>query len=842
MTDPLTPETGRLLTLADHAIVEEIFALALDVPAAERAALVATRSNERTEISDEVNELLAAHDRAESFLPSTEGDSLSTEPDSLALSMVGHYRLLEKIGEGGMGDVYRAERADGLFEHAVAIKVVRTSLQGADVLRRVLAERQILASLQHPNIITLLDAGATPAAQPYIVMELVDGVPLNTYCREQNLALDARLRLFVQVCRAVQYAHQRAIVHRDLKPANILVTRDGIPKVLDFGIAKLLEVSPEAAATVTGMFPGPLTPNYASPEQLRGLPVTTACDVYALGILLYEIAAGARPYDTSGQTLDHVLEMVLRTDVVRPSDAKAVDDRAKTWRSRLKGDLDAITLKAIAKEPDRRYGSAGELADDLERFLGGKPVVAQEPSTVYMLRRLVSRNKAAVAIGTASIVLILTALGVALWQRHEAKLAQARAEERFKDVRQLAHTLIFKIHDAVEPLPGSTPVRQTIVNEALAYLERLGDASRDDDSLRVELADAYRRVGSILGDPQTPNLGNRTAAIAQFERARGLVLPLASRPHPASQPVVVLVNVDRQLANAFVVQGDKARGAEFAREALTFSERRVREAPTDPLARDMLAKAAFDVAFSVRGEEAIPYWQRAGQLFDAALAEKPEDPERQRNVALVEKYWGGVLDNLQRDDEAGVHYSRARTLDEKRYASNPNSRGIQFDLAIDLANTAAMAEGAGRLDEAYDLYSRSLEMRQKLSASDPRDVRTKGRVGFVQGRLARIEIKRNRPASALEYAKSAVSILESVAAETNDATSRRELGDALVSQARAEAAAGRTSASCSSVRHALKIFQALPGPIRDLTFDDESAARMQAACDRESSGTSRDMR
>ena len=730
MSDRSNLSTGRALTTADHVLVEEIFSAALDVPATERAGLVSARSTGRAEIFTEVIELLTAHERAESFLPAADQTLLTSVPAPPTSSTAGHYRLLEKIGEGGMGDVYRAERADGLFEHAVAIKVVRTSLQGADVTKRFLAERQILASLQHPNIVTLLDAGATQAGQPYIVMELVDGAPLNTYCQHEGLTLDGRLRLFVQVCRAAQYAHQRAIVHRDLKPANILVTREGVPKVLDFGIAKLLESSSSAAATVTGFFPGPLTPNYASPEQLRGLPVTTASDVYALGILLYEIAAGVRPYDTTGQTLDHVLEMVLRTDVVRPSEAKDVENRANAWRSRLKGDLDAITLKAIAKDPDRRYGSAGELADDLERFLEGKPVVAQEPSATYMLRRLAARNKATVGMAVVSLVLIVSALGIALWQRHEAKLAQARAEERFKDVRQLAHTLIFKIHDAVEPLPGSTPVRQTIVNEALAYLERLGDASRDDDSLRVELADAYRRVGSILGDPQTPNLGNRTAAIAQFERARGLVLPLASRPHPASQPVVVLVNVDRQLASAFVVQGDKTRAAEFAREALTFSERRVREAPADPLARDMLAKAAFDVAFSVHGEEAIPYWQRAAELFDAALAEKPEDPERQRNVALVEKYWGSVLDNLQRDDEAGVHYSRARSLDEKRYASDPNSRGIQFDLAIDLANTAALAEGAGRLDEAFDaLFEKSRDAPETLGLG------SQGRQDEGQGRL-----------------------------------------------------------------------------------------------------------
>ena len=230
------------------------------------------------------------------------------------------------------------------------------------------------------------------------------------------------------------------------------------------------------------------------------------------------------------------------------------------------------------------------------------------------------------------------------------------------------------------------------------------------------------------------------------------------------------------------------------------------------------------MAYSAHGEEAIPYWQRAAELFNATLAEKPEDPERQRNVALVEKYWGSVLDTLQRDDEASVHYSRARALDEKRYASNPNNRGIQFDLAIDLANTAAMAEGAGRLDEAYDLYSRSLEMRQKLSASDPRDVRTKGRVRYQAARQDRDQEESTSLGGRIR--EGSVSILGCGRRDERCDVAPRAATRSSPGEQRLPPAG--TAASCSSVRHALKIFQALPGPIRDLTFDDESAARMQA--------------
>jgi non-specific serine/threonine protein kinase/serine/threonine-protein kinase len=831
MSDHDTPSTGRVLTAADHILVEEIFSAALEVALVERSALVSARAGERSDIADEVNELLAAHDRAESFLPSAEKTMVASVPATLTSLNVGPYKLLEKIGEGGMGDVYRAERADGLFERAVAIKVVRTSLQGADMMKRFLAERQILASLQHPNIVTLLDAGATGVGQPYIVMELVDGVPLNTYCRDHGLTLDARLRLFVQVCRAVQYAHQRAIVHRDLKPANILVTHDSVPKVLDFGIAKLLETSPEAAATVTGMFPGPLTPNYASPEQLRGLQVTTACDVYSLGILLYEIAAGARPYDTTGHTLDHVLQMVLRTDVVRPSEANASDERATTWRRRLKGDLDAITLRAIAKEPDARYSSAGELGDDLERFLRGKPVVAQEPSAGYMLRRLAARNKATVSIAVVSLVLIISALGVALWQRHEAVAAQARAEERFKEVRQLARALIFKIHDAVEPLAGSTPVRHTIVKEGLAYLQLLEQDSAGDPTLQRELADGYRQIGNILGSPGAPNLGDRSGALKQFEKAHALAYPLAIRPTASFEDIRILANIDQLTIPLLLQAGLRERALDLGREELAQAERALKISNDAFEARDLVARAAFSMGLALQPTPAsLPYWQRAADMYESILAAKPDEPSRQRNVALVEKYRGSVFDTQGREDEARSHYRRALELDERRFTRDPQSRSAQFDLAIDLGNMAVVAESRGLHDEAYALLSRSLELRQKLSDSDPTDALTKGRVGYVHLRLATVDIHRRRFRSALEHARDAVRIQEGVVAKTGDSQSRHDLAAALYVMSLGLAGTGDETGACTVARRSLKTFEHDPRERTSPHYLNGATAAV-AACD-----------
>ena len=446
---------------------------------------------------------------------------------------LGAYRLLEKIGEGGMGDVFRAERADGLFTQDVAIKVTHARIGGRESLR-LTSERQILASLHHPNIVRLLDVGAAPTGQAYLVMEKIDGAPVTAYCAQHALPLERRLRLFSTVCGAVQYAHQHAVVHRDLKPANILVGPGDVPKIVDFGIAKLIEVPDAAHGTVTEPAGAPLTPNYASPEQIRGLPVTTASDVYALGVILYELAAGVRPYDTEGQTLDRVMELVVQTDPPRPSAARRQDGAAPLPypQARLRGDLDAIILKALEKESARRYGSAGELASDIGRFLAGQPVLARAPSARYVLGRLAARHRSLAAVSSLALVAMLAVSSVALWQWQVARREQSRAENRFREVRQLANTLIFKVHDAVAPLAGSTAVRRTIVDEALAYLERLEAESRDDLGLRLELAAARRQIGGILGHAQQANLGDRDGAITQYEHARRIRCRWSTTPRP----------------------------------------------------------------------------------------------------------------------------------------------------------------------------------------------------------------------------------------------------------------------------------------------------------------------
>ena len=700
-----------------------------------------------------------------------------------------------------MSDVYRAERGDGTFDQQVAIKIARVPLTDPEAMRRFKAERQILAILQHPHIVTLIDGGALPDGRPYLVTELVAGTTISAHCRTARVPLEARLRLFRQVCDAVHYAHGHGVVHRDLKPANLLVTNDGVPKVLDFGVAKLLAPWPGLdGQPTTSTLTGPLTPNYASPEQVRGLSVTTASDVYTLGILLYEILAGTRPYETSGRPLDHVMQVVVHTEPPRPSAAKA---ELPYDRRRLRGDLDAIVLKAMAKEPERRYASAAELADDIARYLGGKPVLAREPSAAYTLRKLAGRHKAVVAIGLIAAIGVLASLGVALWQRAQADRQRAAAERRFAEVRQLAHDLIFDIHDAVVPLPGSTPVRKQIVERALAYLERLRADATGDPGLQIELSEAYRQIGKVLGDPAQPNLGDRAGGIMRLRQARDLARPLATQPNAAPASLTALVRVDHALATLVGTQGDKAEARTLAREALDAAESLVARQPRDADSRELLAIARFHVAMQMDGSDDAPAaWSGVIAAFDDVLAQRPDDPKRLRNVALAEKYLGTWYGQHQRSADALPHFRRVLELDTRCASLRPDNRQALFDVAIDQASVAMVLQGQGDTAAAIALLEQSVATRRHLVQTDPDDVLAASRLGAALQRLGYTYQIAHRLEEARVTDEEAVRVLYRSVAGRRDVAVIADLADTNINLGRVYEALGRPAAACAAYRGA----------------------------------------
>jgi tRNA A-37 threonylcarbamoyl transferase component Bud32 len=530
-----------------HQRLKEVFEAALPLSAEQRARFLGKACGDDDEVRREAESLLAAHDAAGSFI---ESPAVAAAPalgdDPLLGRTLGPWRLVGEIARGGMGVVYRAVRDDASFDKEAAVKLLPADVGTSLALSRFRAERSILARLDHPGIARLLDGGTAPDGRPYYVMELVEGEWIDRYCDHRALDVRERLRLFAAVCDAVHYAHQNLVLHRDLKPGNILVTADGRPRLLDFGIAKLLDPEDESAreATVTEL--RALTPRYASPEQVTGASLTTASDVYSLGVLLYELLSGRPPYEIRTRSPEELVRVVCREEPDRPSAAlrrtassagtpPPLSAPAPRWPiepQEIEGDLDWIALKALRKEPERRYASARELAEDVRRHLDGRPVLARPDTFGYRAGKLVRRHRVATAGVSLALAAVVLGLLVSAWQWRRAEAAHAEAERRFEDVRRLAGGLLFEVHDAIERLPGSTPVRALIVNRGVEYLDRLA-ASSPSPALQAELAAGYIRLGDVQGRSGDASLGDTTAAIASYRKAVRLAEGLVS-PGPAT--------------------------------------------------------------------------------------------------------------------------------------------------------------------------------------------------------------------------------------------------------------------------------------------------------------------
>jgi non-specific serine/threonine protein kinase/serine/threonine-protein kinase len=795
-------------TPADWETIERTFMDVLDLPPPAREAVLAARCAGRPDVRDELVALLSAHERSGGFLdvgpPLPVGAASQAELEEGRL--LGAFRVGREIGRGGMGVVHAGERADGAFAQSVAIKVLAAPLADADAVQRFRTEQQILADLQHPHVVSLIDAGMTADGRAYLVMERVDGLPITAYCREHRLSLEDRLRLFLGVCSAVRHAHRHLVVHRDLKPANIVVTADGLVKVLDFGVAKLLEPEVAGHQAATGPLRAPLTPNYASPEQVKGLPVTTSSDVYALGVLLYELVTGVRPYETDGLTLDRLLAVVVDQSPPRPSAATrpAGDTDPPYGLRRLRGDVDAIVLKAISKDADQRYASAEELARDIERFLDGVPIVARSPSTWYVLRKAAARHRSTVVVAAVLAVALVAALAMALWQARVATSQHARAERRFNDLRRLAHALIFDVHDAVAPLDGSLAARRLIVSEALRYLDGLAREVGDDEELQAELGRAYARIARLQGDPGTFNLGDREGAMVNYRRALSVLERVAGR---SDAPVDLRVDsIDTRLALSWALNraGKPADARTAAEQALREAERLVTEHPDHPGARASLAHAHMRLSQIAGVESVEPHARRALALFEELLAAAPDDPARQRQVALAAKYLGSRLDTAGKDAEALPHYERARDLDVQQLSRNPTDRRAQLDLAIDYANIGAIHSSLGQQEQAIRLYEQSRELRQRAVDADPKNEFARSRLAYVHVALARVHAHLGHREQTRADATRALDLVETLPAA--DFVRSLYAAEASLLLGDAERALGRDAAACRAYARAAESY------------------------------------
>ncbi|HUI57214.1 MAG TPA: serine/threonine-protein kinase [Bryobacteraceae bacterium] len=496
----MNPERFRLM--------EALYDAAAGMDPGERTRFIEERCADDEKLR---RELLAAFREGGSGFTGLVGQAAAAtteNQDAWTGRRMGPYRIERPIGRGGMGAVYLAVRDDDEFHKEVAIKTLKFELEGSSAVSRFRHERQILAHLEHPNIARLLDGGTTEQGTPYIVLEYAAGVPITDWCEERHLSIERRLRLFLQVCGAVQYAHQHLIVHRDIKPGNILVTVDGVPKLLDFGIAKLLDADAATGQPMTDTATGAvlMTPDYASPEQVRGAAISTASDVYSLGAVLYELLTGERPHALHNYDAVEIARVVCQTEIRPPSEL---------GNRKLRGDLDNIVLKAMQKEPARRYLSVEQFSEDIRRYLEGLPIIARPDTTVYRAVKFVRRHRIGVTAAAAVVVALATGLVIAL---HEAQIAQ----RRFAQVRELANTFLFQFYDQVTPLAGSTAVRASIVDTARKYLDGLSKEAGNDKGLMLELAQAYQRLGDVQGQTGKANLGQVEEARRSYQRAQNL--------------------------------------------------------------------------------------------------------------------------------------------------------------------------------------------------------------------------------------------------------------------------------------------------------------------------------
>jgi eukaryotic-like serine/threonine-protein kinase len=562
---------------------------------------------------------------------------------------LGEYKILSLIGEGGMGEVYLAE--DMKLGRRVAIKLLKFGLGTTNIIRRFQREERILAGLSHSNIAQLHGGAVTSAGLPYFVMEYVDGARLDDYCRDLQLSILQRLTLFRKICAAVSFAHQNLVIHRDIKPANIRVTSDGEPKLLDFGISKLLDVDAPGISEATMTFAAVMTPEYASPEQVRGENMTTASDVYSLGVVLYELLTGQRPYRIKSRNSREIARAITEQEPAAPSVAAArspASDRQSKIRNpkSLRGDLDNIILKALRKEPSRRYASVAQFSDDIRRHLEGRPVAAQKDTFNYRAVKFIKRNKVTVVAAGLVVLSLIGGIFATLLEAQRAKLQRARAEKRFNDVRGLAHSLMFEIDDSVKDLQGSTSTRRLIVSGALEYLDDLAREAADNPTLQRELATAYEKIGDIQGNPYYANLGDADGALGSYRKALAIREKLKNTADTFDARME-LGRSYRALGDILEQKGNVAGTMEnYRRSKATFEDLAVAD-PRDPSVQKELALSYENLGDGLSRSqnskvERLKSYQTALSIRETLLAQKPSDSKLRRRCSC------NVIENRRR--------------------------------------------------------------------------------------------------------------------------------------------------------------------------------------------------
>jgi len=712
------------------ARIQELFDKASEAPKEEREALLNSDCGDDLDLRDEVQALLRSSEQVEQVFERAIGGALKNvleeKTKTVAGTTLGAYRIVSVLGKGGMGTVFLAERADEQYEQKVAIKVVHGALTDPSTLSRLRSERQILANLNHPNIASLLDGGTTEDGSPYLVIEYIDGEPIDEYCDRKKLSIKQRLQIFQSICAAVHYAHQNLVVHRDIKPSNILVTETGTPKLLDFGIAKILDPDPEHEG-LTQAGERLLTPEHASPEQILGKPITTGSDIYSLGVLLYQLLSGHRPYEVSSYKQRQLQKVICEQDPLKPSTVVVRGQHAKDslveiathrrqqpdrLRRRLSGDLDHIVLKAMRKEPEERYASANQFSLDIERHLRGEPVLARKGTWGYHAGKFIKRNVIGVGVATA-FVTVLAGFAVAMSiqakriaeQRDLANVERERAE-------QVSEFLvdIFLYSDPFEAQGREVTAKEILERGAERIQEELSEQPEIQATLLGTVGYVYQRQG----DP--------TRAIPLLEQSVASLTNLRGQQHAA----VALTS--NRLGEALRHAGRFEESEQYYRAALETNQA-------------LFGGEHEQVAWGYR--ELGRLWLRKSDLIEAKAAldsslriymglygETHAEVANTLEVLASVSEWKGKL-------EAAEEYQR-RVLEIYRETLSENHP----DYAVALGNLASVLRNQDEYEESEALYREAIEVERRVRGENSQltsSLDGLGRLLLAQGELEEAE-------------------------------------------------------------------------------------------------------
>lgn len=760
---------------------------------------------------------------------------------SLIGAVIGKFRIVRVLGEGGMGSVFLAERTED-FEQQVALKLILDGLHNDAILARFDLERQALASLQHPNIVRIVDSGVSSTGLPYLAMEYVDGIPIDRWCDERRLAVSDRLLLFLEVLDAVEYAHRRFLLHCDLKPSNIFVASDGHVRLLDFGVAKLL--NPESFGfeeALTQATLRPFTPDFASPEQLKSGVLTTTTDVYSAGAVLHAMLCGQAPFDELRNDPVKRIRAVCTQDpepLSRRFSALSVSDppaahriassrstAPKALATHLRGDLDAIVAKALRTEPEQRYPTAAAFATDLRDTLASRPIATRPPSIGYRFSRFAARNRVAVVSGSLVALVLAVFLGAWLSQFWRAQQSRAQATARFTDVRRITNTLLFDFYDTVSQLPGATPAQESLVRWSLRYLDDLAARNTSDGTLQLELAEGYRKLGDLLGNPYMNNLGKPVEAVDAFAKGLALLHAPTQSPGPTyfqadflrTQPrdgLLAMARIYRSQSQIRWLAGESDLCIEDADRSLQLFTHLAQRYPKDYEVQmetaakleshaDLYAGAYWVVADVARARSLL---KEAEVYARRAIAADPSQVRPYRALSIFRMKLADLLADT--DPAASIPlFDQAMRLLEAVPQAGRTEAATQRVRRVIVFRAAWSQSATGNHTKAVEMYDSVLAEHEEAVRLDPTNEQAHWDLAVLLKQSAEARLYGEDFEGALADYSRCVSVIDNFYQGELDGERRAALGEVLVYQGVALARLGRTQEAAVATRRGLSILE-----------------------------------